>query len=135
MPIMVGRKKGHIVNIGSIAGKEVYPNGNVYCASKYAVDAITKSMQFDLIDYGIKVSGINPGLVETEFALVRFKGDQDKAKSVYNGMQPLRAEDIAEIIDFIISRPSHVNIADLLVFPSAQVSATSIRRKGMADQS
>jgi len=129
MPIMVERQKGHIINIGSIAGKEVYPNGNIYCASKYAVDAITKSMQLDLIDYGIKVTGINPGLVETEFALVRFKGDKEKAKSVYNGMQPLKPEDIAEIIEFIVSRPAHVNIADLLVFPSAQASATLVRRK------
>jgi 3-hydroxy acid dehydrogenase/malonic semialdehyde reductase len=129
LPFMVKRRKGHIINIGSIAGKEVYPNGNVYCASKYAVDAITKSMQLDLNDYGIKVSGISPGMVETEFSLVRFKGDEEKAKSVYNGMQPLRPEDIADIIHFIISRPAHVNIADLLVFPSAQVSATRIRRK------
>jgi 3-hydroxy acid dehydrogenase/malonic semialdehyde reductase len=128
MPIMVERRKGHIINIGSIAGLEVYPDGNVYCASKHAVDAVTKSMRLDLLQHGIKVSGINPGMVETEFALVRFKGDKDKAKSVYKGMQPLRADDIADIVYFIISRPAHVNIADLLVFPAAQSSAIRVRR-------
>jgi 3-hydroxy acid dehydrogenase / malonic semialdehyde reductase len=133
MPIMVERKKGHIINIGSIAGLEVYPDGNIYCASKHAVDAVTKSMRLDLLQHGIKVSGINPGMVETEFALVRFKGDEDKAKSVYKGMQPLRADDIADIVYFIISRPAHVNIADLLVFPSAQSSATRVRRNGEGD--
>jgi NADP-dependent 3-hydroxy acid dehydrogenase YdfG len=130
LPIMVERKKGHIINIGSIAGKEVYSGGNVYCASKYAVDAITQGMRIDLNEHGIKVSAINPGMVETEFSLVRFKGNEDKAKSVYKGMEPLRPEDIADIIHFIISRPAHVNIADLLVLPTAQASAVIVRREG-----
>ena len=100
IPVMVERKSGHIVNIGSIAGKEVYPNGNVYCASKHAVDAINKGMLIDLNKFGIKVSAINPGLVETEFSVVRFKGDVEKAKGVYQGFDPLQAKDIAETIDF-----------------------------------
>ena len=130
LPGMVSRKRGHVINIGSIAGKEVYPQGNVYCASKYAVDAITKGMRIDLNEHNIKVSAINPGLVDTEFSLVRFKGDEEKAKNVYKGMQPLLAEDIAEIILFTITRPQHVNIADLLVLPNAQASAGIINRKG-----
>ncbi len=128
LPGMVSRKMGHVINIGSIAGKEVYPQGNVYCASKYAVDAITKGMRIDLNEHNIKVSAINPGLVDTEFSLVRFKGDEGKAKDVYRGMQALLAEDIAEIILFTITRPQHVNIADLLVLPTAQASATKIKR-------
>ncbi len=130
LPIMVRRNKGHIINIGSIAGKEVYQNGNVYCASKYAVDAITQGMRLDLNEHGIKVTAVNPGMVETEFSLVRFKGDSEKAKSVYTGMQPLQAEDIADLIYFILSRPSHVNIADVLIMPAAQASATIVNRKG-----
>jgi NADP-dependent 3-hydroxy acid dehydrogenase YdfG len=129
LPQMVERKKGHIINIGSIAGKEVYPNGNVYCASKYAVDAITQGMRIDLNTYNIKVTAINPGMVETEFSSVRFKGDKEKAKSVYKGMTPLRPDDIAEIIYFIVSRPPHVNIADLIVLPTAQASAVIVNRK------
>jgi 3-hydroxy acid dehydrogenase / malonic semialdehyde reductase len=129
LPIMVERKKGHIINIGSIAGKEVYSGGNVYCASKYAVDAITQGMRIDLNEHGIKVSAINPGMVETEFSLVRFKGNEDKAKSVYKGLEPLQPEDIADIIHFIISRPAHVNIADLLVLPTAQASAMIVHRE------
>jgi len=126
---MVTRGKGHIVNIGSIAGKEVYPNGNVYCASKFAVDALNKGMRMDLNQSGIKVSAINPGLVETEFSEVRFKGDHDKAEKVYLGFDALQAEDIAETILFILSRPAHVNIADLVILPTAQASATIVNKK------
>lgn len=128
MPGMVERKKGHVVNIGSIAGKEVYPNGNIYCASKFAVDAINKGMLIDLNRYGIKVSAVNPGLVNTEFSKVRFKGDEEKADQVYQGMTPLTGEDVAELIYFIISRPAHVNIADAIIFPTDQASATVVRR-------
>ncbi len=129
IPNMVSRKTGHIINIGSIAGKEVYPNGNVYCASKHAVDAINNGMRMDLNKYGIKVSAINPGLVETEFSEVRFKGDTKRAKTVYQGFSPLQARDIAEIILFAISRPSHVNISDLIVLPTAQASSTIVNKE------
>ena len=128
IPQMTKRAKGHIINIGSSAGKEVYPKGAVYCASKHAVIAITDGMRIDLNPYGIKVTAINPGLVETEFSKVRFKGS-DKADSVYKGYKALQAEDIAEIIAFAISRPAHVNIADLLVFPTAQASSTIVKRE------
>lgn len=128
LPEMVERKQGHIINIGSVSGKEVYHGGAVYCASKFAVDAITEGMRIDLVEHNIKVSGINPGLVNTEFSLVRFKGDEQKAKDVYKGMKPLHENDIAEIIQFIISRPSHVNIADLLVLASAQSGAARVHR-------
>jgi 3-hydroxy acid dehydrogenase/malonic semialdehyde reductase len=129
MPGMIERKHGHIINIGSIAGKEVYPNGNVYCASKFAVDAITQGMRFDLNPYGIKVTGIHPGMVETEFSLVRFKGDEQRAKNVYKGLQPLKAEDIADIILFTLTRPEHVVLADMIIYPTAQASATAIKRE------
>lgn len=129
LPVMIKRNSGHIVNIGSVAGKEVYPKGNVYCASKSAVDAITQGMRIDLNSYGIKVSEINPGAVETEFSDVRFKGDTEKAKKVYEGFEPLRAVDVAELIWFVISRPRHVNIAESLIFPTAQANATTIHRK------
>jgi 3-hydroxy acid dehydrogenase / malonic semialdehyde reductase len=129
IPEMVKRTHGHIINIGSIAGKEVYPNGNVYCASKFAVDALTKGMRMDLNAHNIKVTSINPGLVETEFSLVRFKGDASKANNIYQGITPLTAEDIADIILFVVSRPPHVMIADLTVFPSAQASSTIVNRK------
>lgn len=128
LPGMVTRNSGHIINIGSIAGKEVYPNGNVYCASKYAVDAITDGMRLDLNRHQIKVTGIHPGLVETEFAQVRFKGDNDRAAQVYKGMQPLIAEDIADLILFVLTRPAHVQIADMVVFPAAQASSTVVNR-------
>ena len=133
MPQMMERKEGHIINIGSIAGKEVYPKGNVYCASKHAVDALNKGMLQDLNPYGIKVTAINPGLVETEFSLVRFKGDEERAKTVYEGYQPLKPQDVAEVISFAMSRPSHVNISDLILLPSAQASS-SIVRKEMGDR-
>jgi hypothetical protein len=126
---MTRRKNGHIINIGSLAGKEVYPNGNVYCASKHAVDALNKGMRIDLNQFGIKVSAINPGLVETEFSEVRFRGDKEKAEKVYQGFSPLQAVDIAETILFVLSRPSHVNIADLLILPTAQASSTIVDKK------
>jgi 3-hydroxy acid dehydrogenase/malonic semialdehyde reductase len=129
LPGMVKRGQGHVVNIGSIAGKEVYPSGNVYCASKFAVDAINKGMMIDLNRHGIKVSAVNPGMVNTEFSKVRFKGDEEKADKVYHGMTPLSGEDVAELIYFIISRPAHVNIADSIIFPADQASATVVRRK------
>jgi 3-hydroxy acid dehydrogenase/malonic semialdehyde reductase len=128
IPQMIERKSGHIINIGSIAGKEVYPNGNVYCASKHAVDALNQAMRMDLNPYGIRVGAIHPGAVETEFSEVRFKGDVNKAANVYKGFEPLHPEDIADIIHFVVSRPYHVNIADLMVLPTAQASATILKR-------
>jgi NADP-dependent 3-hydroxy acid dehydrogenase YdfG len=128
LPQMVERNSGHIINIGSTAGKEVYPRGNVYCASKHAVDAINQGMRIDLNAYGIRVGAVNPGLVETEFSNVRFKGDVKRANSVYEGFQPLKPEDIANIIYFVISQPSHVNIADLVVMPTAQASSTIVNK-------
>jgi NADP-dependent 3-hydroxy acid dehydrogenase YdfG len=128
IPIMIERKSGHIINIGSVAGKEVYPNGNVYCASKFAVDALNKSMKMDLNPYGIRVGAIHPGLVNSEFSEVRFKGDVERATNTYKGIQPLVPEDIADIIHFVVSRPYHVNIADLIVMPTAQASATIVKR-------
>ncbi len=131
IPGMVERKHGHIINIGSIAGKEVYPNGNVYAATKHAVDAINQGMRMDLNQYGIRVGSINPGMVNTEFSEVRFKGDTHKAENVYKGFEPLKPEDIADIILFVVTRPYHVNIADLLVLPTAQASATIVNRLGV----
>ena len=128
VPTMVGQKSGHIINIGSTAGKEVYPNGNVYCASKHAVDAINQGMRIDLHAHGIRVGAINPGLVETEFSQVRFKGDTEKADAVYKGFSPLKPEDIADIIYFTVSRPAHVNIADLIVMPSDQATSTIVNK-------
>lgn len=128
IPGMVARQRGTIVNIGSIAGKEVYPNGNVYCASKHAVDALTQGMRMDLNPYGIRVIGVHPGLVKTEFSLVRFKGDAERSKTVYQGYQPLTAEDIAETIAFAVSRPPHVVLADIVMLPTAQASATIVKK-------
>lgn len=128
IPQMTARKSGHIINIGSSAGKEVYPKGAVYCASKHAVVALTTGMRMDLNPYGIKVTSINPGLVETDFSKVRFKGGK-QADNVYKGYKALQAEDIAEIIAFAISRPDHVTIADLLVFPTAQASSTIVKKE------
>lgn len=128
LPQMVDRKSGHIINIGSTAGKEVYPNGNVYCASKHAVDAINQGMRIDLNAYGIRVGAVNPGLVETEFSDVRFKGDTERATNVYKGFKPLKPEDIADIIHFVVTRPYHVNIADLVVMPTAQASSTIVNK-------
>jgi NADP-dependent 3-hydroxy acid dehydrogenase YdfG len=128
IPGMTKQKSGHIINIGSVAGKEVYPNGNVYCASKFAVDAVTKGIRMDLNPFGIKVTAIHPGLVETEFSLVRFKGDAGKAASVYKGMKPLAGPDIADIILYVLSAPPHVVLADITVFPTAQASSTVVFR-------
>ena len=129
LPNMIERNEGFVVNIGSIAGKEVYPNGNVYCASKYAVNALNKAMRIDLNKHNIRVSAIHPGAVETEFSEVRFKGDTDKAKNVYKGFKALQAEDIADIIHFVVTRPYHVNIEDLVVYPTAQASATILNKE------
>ena len=123
IPFMIERKKGQIINISSIAGKEVYANGNVYCATKHAVEAITKGMRIDLLKHNIKVSSISPGMVETEFSIVRYHGDKSKADDVYKGLTPLFAEDIADTIEFIVTRPPHVNINDILIMPTAQASA------------
>lgn len=128
LPVMVKRNSGHIINIGSIAGKEVYANGNVYCASKFAVDALTKGMRIDLNAHSIKVTAIHPGMVETEFSLVRFKGDEQRAASVYKGFDPLQGQDIADLILFALTRPPHVVIADLVVLPTAQASATVVKK-------
>lgn len=126
---MVTAKSGHIINIGSIAGKEVYPNGNVYCATKHAVDALNKGMRIDLLPHNIKVTAIHPGMVETEFSIVRFKGDAGRARKVYEGFEPLVAQDIADAIWFAVSRPAHVNINDMLIMPTAQAAATIVERK------
>jgi 3-hydroxy acid dehydrogenase/malonic semialdehyde reductase len=128
VPGMCDRKSGMVINIGSIAGKESYPNGSVYCGSKAAVDAITKGMRMDLNPFGIRVVAIHPGLVETEFSMVRFKGDESKSEKVYQGFKPLVAQDIAEIIEFVVNRPSHVVLADIVVLPTAQASATIVNR-------
>ncbi|MDB4170725.1 SDR family NAD(P)-dependent oxidoreductase [Polaribacter sp.] len=128
IPQMTTRNSGFIVNIGSIAGKEVYPNGNVYCASKHAVNALNKAMRIDLNKHSIRVSGIHPGAVETEFSEIRFKGDIQKAAKVYTGYKALQAEDIADIIHFVITRPYHVNIEDLVVYPTAQASPTIMNK-------
>ena len=129
LPKMLAKEKGHIINIGSTAGKEVYPKGNVYCASKYAVDAINQGMRIDLNGKGIKVGAINPGMVATEFSEVRFKGNVEKASKVYQGFTPLQANDIAEIIWFTVTRPAHVNIADLTVMALDQASSTIVNKK------
>ena len=128
MPHMIARKSGQIINIGSIAGKEVYPNGNVYCASKHAVDALSKGMRIDLNPFGIKVIGIHPGLVDTEFSVVRFKGDEERAASVYKGFEPLHAEDIAAIVVFAATRPPHVVMADVVILPTAQATSTVVNK-------
>lgn len=128
IPMMENSEHAHIINLGSIAGKEVYPNGNVYCATKHAVDALTKAMRIDLLSKGIKVTSIDPGMVETEFSEVRFHGDKDRAKTVYQGLIPLSGKDIAEIVTFVLSRPKHVNINDLLVMPTAQANGTLVIR-------
>lgn len=129
IPGMVSRRKGHIINIGSTAAKEVYPNGNVYCASKHAVDALNQAMRIDLNEFGIKVGAIHPGLTQTEFSQVRFRGDTKRAMEVYKGFEPLQARDIATIIHFVLSLPYHVNIADLTVVPTAQANSTTVRKE------
>ncbi len=129
LPGMVERRSGHVINISSTAGKEVYANGNVYCATKFAVDALNKAMRLELVDYGVKVTSVNPGFTETEFSLVRFKGDKEKAKAPYAGMEPLHAIDIAEVILFVLNRPDHVNINEIIVTPKAQANAFYIHRE------
>ncbi len=128
-PGMVKRGEGHIINIGSIAGKEVYPKGNVYSATKHAVDALTKGMRLDLVEHGIRVSQVAPGAVETEFSMVRFKGDHDRAGKVYKGYTPLLAEDIAEAVYFVSSLPPRVNVNDIVVMPADQANATTFHKK------
>jgi NADP-dependent 3-hydroxy acid dehydrogenase YdfG len=127
--MMIQNKKGHIINVGSIAGKEVYANGNVYCATKHAVDALNKGMRIDLLPHGIKVSSVNPGMVETEFSIVRFDGDEERAKKVYENIVPLKPEDIAETIYWMASRPAHVNINDIIIMPTIQANATTLKLK------
>ena len=128
--LMIDRKRGgHIINIGSIAGKSVYPDGNVYCATKHAVDALSRAMSMDLFKHRIRVSQVSPGAVETEFSTVRFKGDSVRAANVYKGFTPLSAYDVAEVIRFVVNAPLHVNISDVVVMPSAQASATMINRE------
>jgi 3-hydroxy acid dehydrogenase/malonic semialdehyde reductase len=131
IPWMVARSKGHIVNMGSMAGKEAYPYGNVYCATKHAVDALSKSMRIDLLAHGIKVTAIHPGAAETEFSIVRFKGDTERAAKVYEGINPLTAEDIADIVWFAVSRPAHVVLNEILVTPLAQANTAYFHREGM----
>ena len=126
---MVARESGHIINITSIAGKEVYSRSAVYCATKHAIDAFTKGLRIDLVPYNIKITSIAPGAVETEFSIVRFKGDREKADRVYQGFEPLLGQDIAEAILFAISRPAHVNISDILIMPTAQANTTTLIRK------
>lgn len=122
VPCMIQKQSGHIINISSIAGIEVYPNGSVYCASKHAVNAITKGLRIDLVKCGIKVSSVSPGMAETEFSIVRYHGDEEKAKAVYAGLTPLNAEDIADAVEFIISRPAHVSINDIQINPAQQAN-------------
>jgi 3-hydroxy acid dehydrogenase / malonic semialdehyde reductase len=127
-PLMVARGKGHIINISSIAGKEVYENGNVYCGTKHAVDALSKAMRIDLLSKNIRVTNIAPGMVGTEFSLVRFKGDSEKAAVPYKGMKPLSGDDVADVIFYCASLPAHVNINDLVIMPAAQATATTVYR-------
>jgi len=129
LPQMIERKTGQIINLGSIAGLEVYPNGNVYCASKFAVDAFTQGLRIDLNPYGIRVGAIHPGLVETEFSMVRFKGDETRSKNVYATITALQAEDIANAIEYMVAVPPHVTIADITLLPTDQANATVVNRK------
>ncbi len=128
-PLMVKKKAGHIINIGSTAGHEVYPNGNIYAATKFAVKALSQSTRLDLLDKGIKVTSIDPGMVETEFSMVRFRGDKTKAKNVYKGLKPLSAKDVAEAVLFAATRPKDVNINQIILTPLAQASSTQVHRK------
>ncbi|MEX0601946.1 MAG: SDR family NAD(P)-dependent oxidoreductase, partial [Bacteroidota bacterium] len=128
IPGMVERKKGTIVNIGSIAGHEAYPRGNVYCATKHAVDALTKGLRMDLIDTPLRVCTVDPGLVETEFASVRFRGNEERAKQVYQNLQPLTPDDVADAVVYCVSRPPHVQIAEIIMFPTAQASSSMVHR-------
>ncbi len=129
LPLMVKRKKGHIINIGSTAGHEVYANGNVYCATKFAEKALSQSIRVDVLDKNIKVSSVDPGMVDTEFSIIRFSGDKERAKNVYTGLKPLSAIDIANSILFCATRPPHVNINEIIITPTAQASSTQAFRK------
>lgn len=129
VPGMVARGRGHVINVGSIAGHEVYPNGNVYCASKFAVDALTKGMMMDLVDTPVRVSTVDPGLVETEFSMVRFYGDTERAEKVYQGLRPLTGDDVADSIEWIASRPEHIQIAQVVILPKSQAGAMVVHRK------
>lgn len=129
LPLLIKQNKGHVINIGSIAGKEVYPNGNIYCATKHAVDALSKAMRIDMVKHGIKVTQIAPGAIETEFSIVRFKGDKNIADSIYNGYQPLLPDDVANVIYYTTTLPEHVNINDLVIMPTAQASATVFNKR------
>ena len=126
---MMEKKSGHIINISSVAGLEVYKMGNLYCASKHAVTALSKGLRMDLLPYGIKVTNISPGLAETEFSMVRFKGDEEKAKNIYAGFEPLKAEDIADVVFFAASRPAHVNLEEITILPTAQSDANTVLKK------
>lgn len=128
-PLMIANNTGHIVNLASIAGKEVYPGGNVYCATKHAVDALSRAMRVDMLKHNIKVTNIAPGMVETEFSIVRFKGDEAAAKNVYKGMTPLSNEDIADTILFAITRPAHVCLNDIVIMPTAQANSRDVKRE------
>ena len=129
IPGMVARGRGHVVNIGSLAGHEVYPKGNVYCATKYAVRALNRGLRLDLQGTGIRVTSIDPGMVETEFSLVRFHGDAERAATVYDGMTPLTPDDVADAVIYAVTRPPHVNVEELLLLPTDQASATAVHRK------
>lgn len=128
-PLMIKNQSGHVINVGSIAGREAYPSGNVYNATKFAVDGLTKAMRIDLFQKGVRVSQIAPGAVETEFSVVRFNGDESRADKVYEGYEPLKALDVADAVYFVASRPPHVNINDLLIMPTDQATATRFNRK------
>lgn len=130
VPRMVERGSGHVINIGSIAGHEAYPGGNVYCATKHAVNGLTRAMGIDLLGTGVRVSSVDPGMVETEFSLVRFHGDQDRAAAVYAGFEPLRPEDVADAVLFCATRPPHANVREMILMPSAQASAVHVAREG-----
>ncbi|MCE7934784.1 MAG: SDR family oxidoreductase [Chlorobi bacterium CHB2] len=130
LPGMISRGKGHVINIGSVAGREVYPKGNVYCATKHAVAALTAGMRLDLLGTGVRVTTVDPGLVETEFSVVRFHGDQQRAAAVYHGLTPLTPDDVADAVVYCATRPAHVAVAEMLLFPTAQASATQVSRRG-----
>ena len=130
LPLMIPTGKGHIINMGSVAGKDVYEKGNAYCGSKFAVDALSRGMRIDLLRHGIKVTAIHPGAAETEFSLVRFKGDAEQAKKIYQGFQPLSAEDVADVVYYCASMPAHVCINDLVVTPVAQADGIYFYKKG-----
>jgi len=127
--LMIKNGSGHIINVGSVAGREVYPNGNVYCATKFAVNALTKAMRVELYDKNIRVTTVDPGMVETEFSLIRFDGDEERAKNVYKGMTPLSPADIADTIIFCATRPAHVNISEVVIYPSDQANTTTVKRR------